>query len=341
MQSVENELAQSFLRQYRRTLPHKAQAEIIHFASLASGWESEIFELTLAYQEDGARKIADLVLKVVQGEQSRQKATFEYANIKLLKRAGYPVSGVVQFSAKDGDLGPYLLMERIKGQSLKDALQSVANEAQRAALFQLFCALLVQLHGLDWQPFVTCPALYAQQDLLMSYLSTLEAPLHAYQIATFQPVFACLRKRRQEIRDAQLVVNHLDFHGENILLRDAATPVVIDWANLAIADFRLDLAWTCLLETEWREQLLSTYQRMTARQVEQFEFFEVIASLRALITVFFSLNRQATDLGLRSAVEPFLRRQGAHIQHAYTLLKSRTGIAIIELEQILERLEKM
>ena len=229
-------------------------------------------------------------------------------------------------------------MERIKGQSLKDALQSAADDTGRAALCELFCALLVRLHNLDWQPFVTYPALYAQQDLLKDYLSTLEAPLYAHRIMTFQPVFAWLRERKPEIVDVRLVVNHLDFHGENILLCDAAGPVVIDWANLAIADFRLDLAWTCLLETAWREQVLSTYQRMTDRQIEQFEFFEVIASLKALITVFFSINRQATDLGLRSAVEPFLRQQGAHIQHAYTLLKSRTGIALAELEQILERL---
>ncbi len=124
MHLPEHVLQQRFFQQYQRTFPHKAHAEILHFARLASGWESDIFLLTLAYQEGEIRKTTDLVLKIVQGDQSRGKATFEYSNIKLLARAGYPVPQLVQFSAKDIELGPYILMEYIRGQSLAEALQN-------------------------------------------------------------------------------------------------------------------------------------------------------------------------------------------------------------------------
>jgi aminoglycoside phosphotransferase (APT) family kinase protein len=338
MHLSEHVLQQRFLQQYQHTLPHKAHAEIVHFASLASGWESEIFALTLAYREGEMRKTTDLILKIVQGEQRRQKATLEYVHIKLLTRAGYPVPQLVQFSAKDTELGPYILMEYVRGQSLMEALQDTSDDAQRTALIQLFCSLLVQLHRLDWKPFVSDPDLYAQQDLLEVCLSTCEAPLRTHQISVFQPIFAWLRQRKPEIKEVYLAVNHLDFHSGNILLRNATTPVVIDWGNLAVNDLRLDLAWTCLLQADWREQILSEYRCMSGYQIEQFEFFEVIACLKGLITIFFFVRLQATDLGLRSGIEPDLRQQRTQLQQIYALLVNRTGIVIPEIEQIIEQL---
>ncbi len=135
-----------------------------------------------------------------------------------------------------------------------------------------------------------------------------------------------------------LAVNHLDFHYGNVLLRNGTTPVVIDWGNVAITDLRLDLAWTCLFQIDWRELLLAEYQRMSGRQIEQFEFFEVLVCLKRLITVFFSVKLQAEDLGLRCGIESDLHQQSTQLQQTYKLLSNRTGIIVPEIEQILEYL---
>lgn len=338
MYQQEKILQERFLHCYQRTFPHKAQAEVLSFAPLASGWESELFVLTLAYQEGEERKTARLVLKMVQGERRRQKATLEYSNIKLLARAGYPVPRLFQFFAQESEPGPYILMEYISGQNLAEMFQAATEEARYKALFGHFCTLFVQLHALDWQAFVPYPAHYAQQDLLALSLIDLERPLLAHQCSLFQPVFTWLRQAKKEIREISLAVNHLDFHGANILFRDDVTPVVLDWANVAVTDFRMDLAWTCVLQPDWRDQILENYQCLSGRRIEQFAFFEVLASLKRLSTIVLSTRLQTGEPGLRRGIEQDFHQQRSQLQQICALLTSRTGIVLPEIEQIIAQL---
>lgn len=70
--------------------------------------------------------------------------------------------------------------------------------------------------------------------------------------------------------------------------------------------------------------------------MEQLVFFEVYACLKRLYGIVASLTYGPETLGMRPAAEVIMRRQLGASQRVYDLLLDRTGIAVPEVEQILE-----
>ena len=165
---------------------------------------------------------------------------------------------------------------------------------------------------------------------------------HSLQNHVFDPALDWLQAKIQDVRFGAPSVIHLDYHPYNVLLREDGAAFVIDWTNAQVSDYRLDLAWTLLLNSsyghpEMRELLLDEYRRISGDPVQQIAFFEVAASLRRLASILISLSAGPETLGMRAGAEAMMV-DIPHITSVYAIFCDRSGLRIPEIEELLSTL---
>jgi aminoglycoside phosphotransferase (APT) family kinase protein len=346
MASPVNRLESGLLRVYADAYLTRRHVQVVDCSALATdGWESDLYTCDIEYEEYGERRREPAILKLYHGDNAGAKAEREFAGLRHLTQAGYPVPRPFIYDAADATLGrPFVLMERVAGRELRDVVAE-ADPGEQQQLLTLFCRLFVDLHALDWRAFVPNSAAYHPQshirgwlDLAERYVADLPVPTD-----TFAPVFAWLRARVAEVECERLSVVHRDFHGGIVLLRQDGSPIVIDWTAIEVSDYRFDLAWTLLLSStygqpEVRELILAEYERLAGRPVEQLAFFDVTACARRLVDIATTLGAGAQMSGMRPEAEAAIRRQAEHVRRVYALLRGRIGQPLLALERILATL---
>ncbi len=337
---------QTGLEYYFQHITHNPAIRVDAVTRISDGWETEIFAFQL-YDTDGTH---ERILRLYPGlhETATPKSTHEYAALKQLGQAGYPVPQVYHHSTDLSWLGsPFIIMERIDGQPLGRVWWE--NTQLQPTLIPRFCQHFVDLHRLDATPFAQHQAGTPHPQTPDQFL-----PLKLQQAQTLiidhfgqtwaQPLVDWLEQHRDEITPAPLSPMHNDYHARNLLLTPTDKMVVIDWSGLEIGDYRYDLAWTLLLESTqgqpaaMYDRLLAEYDRLTGIQTTQLAYFDVIAALRRLFTIAVSLEGDAASLGMRPEAAAILRGQAAHIQRVYAVLTRHTGLRLPHIEQMIESL---
>ena len=325
--------------------PGKRDLRVTGLNNISSGWESDVYAFVLEHGRAGEREREDLVLRVYPGDDARVKSAREFRGMRWLHRAGYPVPEVLALENDDSPFGrPFVIMERIEGQLLWSLM--FRGERQKE-LMTLFCKLLVGLHTLEWRPVVDDASRYASRydtgdpyTFVDRVLDSGRSTLARYPQSGFAPILEWLEVRRDQAPCPRPSFVHLDFHPENVLLRDDGTAVVIDWTQVDISDPRFDLAWTLLLvstyeDIKWRDVILDEYERLAGSRVEQIEYFDVYVCVKRLFSVMVSLSEGAETMGMRPEAIAKMRQQMGATQKVYDLLLERTGIAIPEVEKVL------
>jgi aminoglycoside phosphotransferase (APT) family kinase protein len=274
-----------------------------------------------------------------------QKSAHEYNVMKQLYAVGYPVPRVLMHETDGAFFGkPFVIMERVIGRSLGAMVDRTPREARRE-LLERFCQMHVDLHSLDWRPFVLGPSPYETQGpstVFAQQLSEWQGYVHGVQICAFDPVFDWLRDRLPDVGFGAPSLLHMDYHHYNVLVREDGAAFVIDWGGALVSDYRIDLAWTLLLMSThgWpaaRDLILGGYERAVGRCVDQIEYFDVVACLRRLSGILAALSLGAMELGMRPGAEAMMKN-AAHIESVYALLRQRTGLSIVEVERLLSAL---
>jgi aminoglycoside phosphotransferase (APT) family kinase protein len=347
MTPVQKEIQGRLARLYAQQFPSVENAHVRDLVQISDGWENELYAYTVEYGPAVARKREDLVLRIYPGEDAREKSAREFSAMRQLYEVGYPVPQVYHLDPDGGPLGkPFVIMAKIDGRSMGAVAEESPMEGVLALLTSL-CRLYVDLHALDWRPFVPDPSLYETQDpsaTMGQLLSYFREYAHALGQEAYEPVFDWLQNHLSDVRFERLSVIHFDFHWYNILLGKDGDAYVIDWGAIAVADYRLDLAWTLLLMStyghpELREIILREYERIAGCPVEQIEYFDVAACLRRLLTISVSLDAGAGKLGMRPGAEAMMKDL-SHIGAVCALLRERTGIRIAETEELLAALSR-
>jgi len=234
-----------------------------------------------------------------------------------------------------------VIMERIDGRPM-GTIVGESPMKRKPELLTLFCRMFADLHALDWRPFAPQESLDEAPNpsaIVGNELSQWHGYLQRFQRDEFDLVFDWLEDRLPGVPFGQLSVTHGDYHPWNILVRDDGAGFVIDWTNVGISDYRVDLAWTLLLMSTYGDSsaygiVLSEYVRAAGCRVERIEYFDVIACLRRLASIAISLGSGADKLGMRPGAEAMMKDVG-HIENVYACLRERTGIAIAEIEELL------
>jgi aminoglycoside phosphotransferase (APT) family kinase protein len=349
MKDNRNEIRQGLLHLYETgadpRLSSVENVQIHDLGQISDGWENEVYAFAVETGQANDRARKDLILRIYPGSDAPQKSVHEFNVMKQLYAAGYPVPQVLLLE-RDGALfgKPFVIMERIIGSPMGAIADRAPMEAQLELLAR-FCQMHVDLHALDWRPFVPDSSPHETQDLsdiLARQLSEWQGHVRALQGSAYDPVFDWLSVRLPDVRFGPPSLLHMDYHHYNVLVREDGADFVIDWGGAMVSDYRLDLAWTLVVMSGWGrsdlwELVLAGYERAAGCRVEQLEFFTVIACTSRLFGILASLNVGAAQVGLRPGAEAMIKN-AAHIEYVYTLLNERTGIALVEVERLLSTL---
>lgn len=340
MSNLTDKLADYYSQEYL----DRENIVISEVKEITMGWETELYSFSVEFEGAGRLVKEARVVRLYSGNMAAEKAVNEFRVMSRLFDAGYPVPEVFHLEKDENTLGkPFIIMERINGHNMTEDLLR-GSEEEFKSLMTIFIRLWVDLHNLD----VTL--------LFSGYFDTRGTPgyinrtlararknIEEHDIGWLGPVLDWLDEHKTGVSPERLSIIHRDFHPDNVMLREDGTPVVIDWGAVTVGDYRDDLAWTMLLaSTYWDPAvgkiILETYKEVSGREIRDIEFFEVMAIFRRLRDVSVSVTGGAGEMGMRPDAVEMMRRDSEHLHRVYDLLTERTGLRILEFEELLDTL---
>ena len=251
--------------------------------------------------------------------------------------AGVPVPALVSHGdGTDGVGSPYLLMERVHGETLPQRLLREDRwAAVRPKLTRQFGEILGQIHAVD-------PALVPRLEEHGDALDRLRESHTAFGEArpAMELIFRRLARSRPEPAAPTLV--HGDFRNGNLIVDETGVRAVLDWELAHIGDPREDLGWLCA--RAWRfgavpevggfgsyEELISSYGRTTGTEpdLEAVRWWEALACARW--AVFCRMQAERHLSGAEQSVEmAVLGRRIAEAEHDALLALGLTGPELVE-----------
>jgi aminoglycoside phosphotransferase (APT) family kinase protein len=212
-------------------------AEITGLRRLTAGASRE----TWAFDADGRA----LVLRRDPPEVPRPVEVRREAEcFRAAARAGVPIPTLVASGEGDAVGSPYLIMERLDGETLPPRLLREERYAgARADLARELGRTLARLHAI---PPAEVPSLEAVDDPL----ARLRAEHDAY--GEPRPALEVAFRRLSEHLPSgtERAVVHGDFRNGNLLVGEDGLRAVLDWELAHLGDPREDLGWLCL--RAWR-----------------------------------------------------------------------------------------
>lgn len=340
---MSNDIQQRLQAYYDSRFPAEPRPQIGNVVSITSEWKHEMYAFDVTRDSAQNRAREALVLRLYDGDNAHETSAREFYGMKLLHEAGYPVPRVHVLEAAGSSIGKaFVIMERIDGQQYS-ALIADASDAKASELRTRFCELWRRLHRLDWRRFVDYSLNYETRGpyaFVDHYLAEERATLARHSLPGFLPVVEWLQQRRDDVPCLQPAIVHLDYHANNILVRDDGSFVVIDWTGLHVSDPRIDVACTLLGvgsygTAERRERLLREYERQAGAKLDHLAWFDVLAALWRLRLVVQLLTGDAAELGLRTDAARMAGQEKDVIKRVAELLLERTGIIVPEVERAL------
>jgi aminoglycoside phosphotransferase (APT) family kinase protein len=248
-------LAQRLL-QYQRV---KTQNTALAFAEaperITGGFDTAIFGFRLA----GARPpfTEPLVLRLFRASRSADEVKREAIVQNALAGMAYPAARVFSVETDPTFLdGPFLIMERLRGQTLGLAFEGLGEGRSAIGLVRLILEVPLRmrrtvalwsqaqlaLHALPAEEFagaLEAAGLDRRDFSLDTQLATMRHLIAEAGLVGLAPGVAWLNAQRPAAVPA--VICHGDFHPFNILVADERIAGVVDWSGVIIADPALDL----------------------------------------------------------------------------------------------------
>ena len=180
-------------------------------------------------------------------------------------------------------------MERINGKLFGDAYMEVTLN-EKEIMMNKFAELLYELHQVD---IPNKDNSYLSTSLIDYELEEIKNMISRYSLNSLIDIYKWLNKNKNMISNLKPVIVHRDYHPWNVIINEGGKTFVIDWV-WGIGDFRFDLAWlVSLLERsgfeEIAQKLYSSYERKSKKKIENFEYFEVLATLRQILNILISI----------------------------------------------------
>src|SRR6185295_3374896 len=100
------------------------QVKLLGLNSISSNPESTVYEFNMWYEDKGAAKTDELIIKTFANNVvGKDRALKERHALKQLHFRGYPVPRPVASEIEEGHIGmPFVIMERVPGKLLGDVL---------------------------------------------------------------------------------------------------------------------------------------------------------------------------------------------------------------------------
>jgi aminoglycoside phosphotransferase (APT) family kinase protein len=308
------------------------RAPIAALRVLASGWETTVFEFTLASASREFPAIpagVPLVLRFYQGNLADAKGAREHLTIDRLASAGYCVPQPWAFEPSHEPLGaPFLIMQRLAGGPLF-AVKSFPQAFKTFSLaFFSFVRAQARLHkfnpdspGLRDIPHACAPGAAAPgAPLLDRVLALIAERVEQGPLPGLRQALARVTERAHSFRAAPPALVHMDYHPLNVMVERVRVTGVIDWVNTDVGDRHLDAAMTAVIlsssaleRPRWmRDNLIGNslrasfaglyvplYHAMAPMQWQRFRYCQAVAALLRLSMLGMMRARGAEMVGFR------------------------------------------
>jgi len=197
----------------------------------------------------------------------------EFSILQKLHAGGIGVPKPYLYVEKSDTTGrAYMVMERIEGALLSDALHASQSTHQFDQLLESFVRNLVAIHSVDWTKFFTFLDRYnitENPQLFFTYeLAHPKKIIADHQVDALSPVIEWMEDNIMELGEPCLL--HSDYHAMNNLVRNENEIVTIDWANSKLGDFRYDLGFAVLalnsMGFDPTEKMVSLYESISGKE---------------------------------------------------------------------------
>ena len=285
-------------------------------------------------------------------EHARRNVTMEFTIQKSLFEQGIAVpKAICLVLSQYGP--PYYIMEEIVGISLADQLeknmenQETGFEANQG-LIQQFISKIVDLHQLSLDALnipgrseILDETGFNAQSLLQQVFANVNRVIEHYDVTELRPIFDWLQNEAQSITYTPLVWTHGDYHPENVMLRENGELVILDWTNMQIADFRVDLGFAIVVFNafipgfDFTEPLRELYQSISDNQVTDLAFFKVLSHFHNLMRLYSMVNDYRITGENDGTKQVLLHTYRPYAQALLHTVKSVTGHNVSSVEQYL------
>jgi aminoglycoside phosphotransferase (APT) family kinase protein len=298
---------------------------------LAGGWETIIYQFSLPAAARHAALPAGqpLVLRCYQGPLALRKGAREYAALKALSAAGYPVPRPYVCELDPRSLGtPFLIMERLPGSTMLGAKSFLRAAHGFSAAFVPFVRAHVRLHRLPTAPLgltESAPMLAASppsapSSLLERVLMTIEERVAIGPLPDLIPALQLARAGAGSQSASTSSMLHLDYHPLNVMTQGWHLRGVLDWVSYDFGDRHLDVAttstilWTTAMDDpRWLRDnsagnflrrfyyglYLALYHAMAPMDLGRLRYYQGLAALLRLSTMGMMRRRGADSVGYR------------------------------------------
>ena len=312
-------------------------APVTRLSVLASGWETTVFEFTLDSRSSSLANIPvgePVVLRFYQGSAADAKGAREHTTIDRLSRSGYVVPTPYAFESDRRILGaPFMIMQRLAGGPLF-AIKSFPQAFKTFSLgFFSFVRAQARLHKLD-------PGGVGLRDIPHAFAaSKMEASYPTEEVPLLDRVLAIIAERVEHgplpgLRDALQNVSarasvfraskptlvHMDYHPQNVMVKNTHVTGVIDWVNTDVGDRHLDAATTSVilatsamehprwmrdnivgnsLRANFAAMYLPLYHAMAPLEFQRFRYCQAVAALLRLSMLGMMATRGPESVGFR------------------------------------------
>lgn len=304
---------------------------IEQFRALAAGWETTVYEFSIARRGRIAELGAGtpLVLRFYEGDAGADKGRREYRTLTRLAEVQYPVPAPYLYEPSLEVLGaPFLVMERVAGGPLF-ATRSFGQAFKTFTLaFFAFVRAQARLHrlpvggpGASVPPKAFMPGNgIAGAPLLDRMLGVIAERIERGPLPGLAAALEALRDRAPQFRAVPVSMVHMDYHPQNVLVSGTRVNAVIDWVNADHGDRHLDAATTAVIlathaqeHPRWvRENLagnslrrlfttlyVSLYHALAPLDLARFRYCRAVAAVMRLSTFGMMRVRGPESVGYR------------------------------------------
>jgi aminoglycoside phosphotransferase (APT) family kinase protein len=205
----------------------------------------------------------------------------EFAILRALETTRLPTPKARWLDQTGNELGrPCLIMERLPGRCSYYELSGPAPLSERVDLARRLCALLADVHAVDWRgvglgEHLADPGPRAALTALDEWVAVLRKD----QVEPYPELDLALAWLREGApQSPRTVLVHADFKVGNVLLDDGRIVALLDWELAHLGDPHEDLGWVTqplrtrehLIPDSWeREDLLFHYEQVSGHAVDR------------------------------------------------------------------------